>query len=146
MNTLIACTITVMVMISSTSGADLTTYRWKNRLLLVFSPTAADPGFAAFNLNLSENRHGVDDRDLIVYRIFEKGSSSLAEQPLSMDDAEVLRRNFGVKTGRFTVILIGKDGGIKMVREDRAGLQAIFDLIDSMPMRQQEMMERGKTR
>jgi hypothetical protein len=32
-----------------------------------------------------------------------------------------------------------------MVREHRAELQEIFDLIDSMPMRQREMREKGKT-
>jgi len=146
MNTLIACTVGVMVVIAPASGPDLTPYPWKNRILLVFSPTAADPEFAAFNLNLTEKRREAEDRDLIVFRILEKGSSRMAEQPLSSEDAEALRRNFRVKTGRFAVILIGKDGGIKMVREHRAELQEIFDLIDSMPMRQQEMMEKGKTR
>jgi hypothetical protein len=65
---------------------------------------------------------------------------------LSPEDTQKLRRRFGVRPGRFTVILIGKDGGVKMLREDRVELQEIFDLIDSMPMRQQEMQEKGKTR
>jgi hypothetical protein len=146
LNILIAITVGIMLIISPIMGADLTTYRWKNRLLLVFSPTTFDPGFAAFNLNVSRELHEVKDRDLIVFRIFEKGLSSLAEQPLSPEDAEKLRRRFEVKPSIFTVILIGKDGGVKMVREQRAELQEIFDLIDSMPMRQREMMERGETR
>ena len=36
------------------------------------------------------------------------------------------------------IILIGKDGGIKMEKEE-FDLSAIYELIDSMPMRQQEM-------
>lgn len=126
-------------------GADLTSYRWKNRLLLVFSPTESDPGFAAFDPNVSRELAAVKDRDLIVFRVFEKGPSRVDEHPLSSEDAQNLRRHFEVGPGRFTVILIGKDGGVKMVREHRAELQEIFDLIDSMPMRQREMNEKGKT-
>jgi hypothetical protein len=41
------------------------------------------------------------------------------------------------------VILIGKDGGVKLVQEERVSLQAVFDLIDTMPMRRREMRQRG---
>jgi hypothetical protein len=139
--------ITFLIMLTSLPvlGADLTSYRWKNRLLLVFSPTESDPGFAAFDPNVSRELAAVKDRDLIVFRVFEKGPSRVDEHPLSSEDAQNLRRRFEVGPGRFTVILIGKDGGVKMVREHRAELQEIFDLIDSMPMRQREMREKGKT-
>jgi len=47
------------------------------------------------------------------------------------------------KQGAFTVVLIGKDGGEKLRREEGANLGEIFGLIDTMPMRRREM--RGKT-
>jgi hypothetical protein len=59
-----------------------------------------------------------------------------------MEHAEKLRRRFNVQSGRFTVVLVGKDGGTKMVLEDRAELLKIFERIDDMPMRQQEIKER----
>jgi hypothetical protein len=141
-------TITIGIMLTNLPvlGADLTSYRWKSRLLLVFSPTDSNPGFAAFDQNVSRELPAVKDRDLIVFRVFEKGPSRMDEHPLSSEDAQKLRRHFKVGPGRFTVILVGKDGGVKMVREHRAELQEIFDLIDSMPMRQREMKEKGKTR
>ena len=74
--------------------------------------------------------------------MFEKGSSVLADKPLSAESAEMLRRRFEIEKDSFVVILIGKDGGVKMVREDRLSLQEVFDRIDSMPMRRQEMRER----
>ena len=45
----------------------------------------------------------------------------------------------------FWIVLIGKDGGVKL-RSDDAGLDQIFDLIDSMPMRQAEMREQEARR
>ena len=142
LNVLIAIKVGMMIMISLALGADLAAYRWKNRLLLVFSPTRSNSAFARFNQDLSSRALDVEDRDLIVFRIHEGGPSQRGEDPLSTEDAEELRRRFGVRPGVFTVILIGKDGGVKMVREDQAGLQEIFDLIDSMPMRQREMREK----
>jgi hypothetical protein len=133
-------------MISAASATDLTQYRWKNRLLLVFAANKSNPSFEVFNQSLSERFHEVKDRDLIVYQVLEKGPSRLGDQPLVPEEAEKLRRHFGVKPGRFTVILVGKDGGVKMVREERADLQEIFDFIDSMPMRQQEMHEKSQSR
>jgi len=141
---LIALFIGGFIMSSSAWSADLREYRWKNRILLVFSPTASDPGYAAFADAVSSRSYDVKDRDLVLFWVLEKGPSRLEGQPLSQEDAQDLRRRFRIKTGRFTVILIGKDGGVKMMREARAELQEIFDLIDSMPMRQREMKKKGR--
>ena len=143
-NTLIAMIIGIVPMIAAASATDLTQYRWKNRLLLVFSPTKSAPSFEAFNQSLSGSFLEVKDRDLIVYQVLEKGPSRLGDQPLAPEEAEKLRRRFGVGSDRFTVILIGKDGSVKLIREYWVELQEIFDLIDSMPMRQREMSERSE--
>jgi hypothetical protein len=126
------------------SAVDLTPYRWQNRLILVFSPTAAVPEYGTFDRQLSAASDEVLDRDLIVIRAFETGGLPTDTPSLSSDDAAALRRRFGVQKNRFTVILIGKDGGVKMVREGQVTLQKIFDLIDSMPMRQQEIRQKGR--
>jgi hypothetical protein len=138
--------VAVSLSISPALGTNLAMYRWQNRLLLVFSPTESDPRFLAIDQNLSKARLDVEDRDLVVFRIFEKARSRVGEQPLVPEDAEKLRSGFEISHGKFTVILIGKDGGVKMVREGRVELREIFDRIDIMPMRRQEMREKRKTR
>ncbi len=127
-------------------GSELAPYRWKNRLLLVFAPNALDSDLAAFEKNLSARSAEVLDRDLLVFRILEEGASSRGDEPLAFNDAASLRRRYKIKPGRFTVILIGKDGGLKLVRECRGALQEIFDLIDTMPMRRREMREKNAAR
>lgn len=145
-NFFVALTLGTITMVSTSSGHDLKPYQWKNRVFLVFSPTDADPAFKAFNQSISREVSEMKRRDLIVLRIFETGPSFLEENPLLHEDAENLRDRFRVKPGRFCVILVGKDGGVKMVREDRAELQEFFDLIDSMPMRQKEMRQQDQAR
>jgi len=134
-----------MLMVTPALGHDLASYRWKNRILLIFSPTDSNSDFEAFNQSLARELSEVKLRDLILLRVFETAPSFIEDKPLSPEDAEKLRDRFRVRSGHLTVILIGKDGGVKMISEDQVELQEIFNLIDSMPMRQQEMMEKGRT-
>jgi hypothetical protein len=142
LNSIIFVAVGVMLSAAATPAGDLASYRWKNRILLVFSPSESDPDFAAFNRSVERERPEVKDRDLVVFRLFEKAPSRVEQQPLQPEEADRLRRRFGVRTGRLTVILIGKDGGVKWEREHRATLKEIFDRIDSMPMRRQEMKQK----
>lgn len=65
-------------------------------------------------------------------------------QLIDESSAVKLRNRFGVDKENFQVILVGKDGGVK--RSDTKPVQAaaIFEQIDAMPMRQQEMQERKR--
>jgi hypothetical protein len=59
--------------------------------------------------------------------------------------AASLRKHFDIPTKTFMLILLGKDGGIKLKRNDRVKLEEIFSLIDSMPMRKDEMRQKGQS-
>ena len=131
--------------IGSARGADLTSYRWQQRLLLVFAAQPSDPDFMVFAQSLSASRDAVQDRDLVLGRLFEQGPSHLGERSLLPEDAQSLRHRFAIRPTTFTVVLIGKDGGVKMVRQGRVDLEAIFARIDAMPMRRQEMRDRENT-
>ena len=123
-------------------AADLGQYRWQNRLLFLFSPSPEVPAFQALSGELSRNPDGVRDRDLLVCSVLEQGLSFLGPQEITLEEAESLRRRFGVTRGAFTLVLVGKDGTVKLQREGMTMLKEIFGLIDSMPMRRREM--RGK--
>jgi len=49
-----------------------------------------------------------------------------------------------VQAGTFQVLLIGKDGGVKLRSSGPVSMKDLFGLIDSMPMRQQEMDSKKK--
>jgi hypothetical protein len=49
-----------------------------------------------------------------------------------------------VPSSAFSLILVGKDGGIKLKRSDQVDLREVFELIDSMPMRQNEMRQKSQ--
>ena len=43
----------------------------------------------------------------------------------------------------FRIVLIGKDGGVKLDQAKGISIQEVFDLIDTMPMRQAEIRKKG---
>jgi len=118
---------------------DLNQYRWKNRLLLLFTPTRDHPWFDSLHGSLMTRKVDVADRDLVVFEVLESGLSTVDTEPLDPGTAEMLREKFGVAEGSFSVILVGKDGGVKLDHQDHISLEEIFALIDAMPMRQEEM-------
>ena len=112
-------------------------YTWKNRILLIFS---YDAEFAEEQKKLlTQDRSGLVDRDMILFGFNED------TPPFSLDpsiELDKLRKSLSIENN--TIVLFGKDGGIKAKWETLVGAQTIFDIIDAMPMRQREMKERGR--
>ncbi len=99
-------------------------YRWKNRLIILVSDT---PNSAKLNQQrqiFEQKQSQLEERDMIL----------LNRQTQSPD----LSR-FALDTHFEGVLLIGKDGGIKLQKPFFVEPQEIFDLVDSMPMRRAEM-------
>ena len=123
---------------------DFSQYLWKNRLLLMFAPDRSHPAFDALHRSLLAQGAEVSDRDLVIFEIIESGPSRINKADLTSEAAHLLREKFNADMGKFRVILIGKDGGVKLNRGDQTDLRDIFALIDSMPMRREEMRQKSQ--
>ncbi|MEH2401517.1 DUF4174 domain-containing protein [Nostoc sp.] len=126
------------------SSFNLSSQKWKNRVLLVFAPSVDNHTYQQQMQLLQEHNSGFADRDLVLVQVLATDESYANRQPIDESSAAKLRDRFGVDKGNFRVILVGKDGGVK--RSDATPVQAtaIFKEIDAMPMRQQEMQKRGR--
>ena len=125
-----------------TLSMDLTKFQWKNRLLFLFAEDANDPFFKDLQSQIMAQKAEVDDRDLIVFELPAKGPARMGAKPLDQQQADSLRNHFGIPNDTFSLILVGKDGGIKLKRRDQVDLREVFGLIDSVPMRQREMRQK----
>ena len=123
---------------------DLTQFQWKNRLLFLFAPDRSDPLFKNLQSELIAKKSEVKDRDLVVFEVLERGPSRMNTAPIDRQAADSIRDRFSVPQNTFSLILVGKDGGIKLKRHDQASLEEVFELIDSMPMRQNEMRQKNQ--
>ncbi len=90
------------------------------------------------------NRNGsfLQERDLVVIEIFEEGISRSDGRAITPASAAKLREHFEIEPGASAIILVGKDKTEKRRWESLPALREIFETIDAMPMRQQEIEER----
>lgn len=123
---------------------DLTQFQWKNRLLFLFAPDASNPLFNRLQSEITKQSYEVEDRDLVIFEILEQGPSRMNTTPLDRQTANSIRDHFDVPQRLFTLILVGKDGGVKLKRNDQVNLADVFGLVDSMPMRQNEMQQKSQ--
>jgi hypothetical protein len=121
----------------------LSQYRWKNRLLLIFAADIEDQNVQATRELLEASECQLEDRDMVIGWILERGDSQLGMAPLSSRAADNIRSQFRIRGGGFFVVLVGKDGGVKARYAKAPDLHDVFSLIDGMPMRRSEMRERG---
>ena len=118
---------------------DLDTYQWKNRIILIFAPSSDSDAYKRQMREFEGQGDGILDRDLIVLELFENGESRSGDTPLSEGAAPQMRRQFDAGEAEFSIILIGKDGTVKLRSTVPVSVSEIFSLIDAMPMRQDEM-------
>jgi Domain of unknown function (DUF4174) len=117
--------------------------RWKNRLLLVFAPDADSALCRRQQEMLLVVEHGLNERDIVVIFVIEDALST-KRKPTPNVSAVDLRDAYDVLPHEFRVVLIGKDGGVKLRQEEPISMADLFALIDSMPMRKQEMGRRSE--
>lgn len=125
----------------SQGGFDLT-FRWQKRPLVLF---AADPGDERLRRQLSAveaSRERFDERDMALIVMLGASPSRAAGRALSPGDADRVRAAYGVDRTTFALRLVGKDGGVKREAADFVAMENLYDLIDSMPMRHEEMRRR----
>ncbi len=109
------------------SAQNITDLQWKKRVLLVFSPSAAAANFIEQKRIADEASTGFAERDLVL---------------VSAVDA-ALYQQYSVVQGQFMALLIGKDGSEKLRSATPLSSIRLFDTIDAMPMRREEMRTRG---
>ncbi len=124
----------------------LSQFRWKNRLIVVHLPDDRSGKAALKNLEeqVKRQRAEIRDRHLLLFHTGEfPGKTPSYAVKLTSDQAQVLHLRLDLSRNESQLLLIGNDGGIKArQRGGRFDLQKLFDLIDKMPMRREEMRNR----
>ena len=105
-------------------GIELSRYLWKNRIILTFADDQDHPDLIRLKAEMKENECEILNRDLLHFHFSNEGK--IGNHTTTIDHS-------------FRILLIGKDGGIKYESNQYVSLIQLFELIDLMPMRQNEM-------
>lgn len=87
------------------------------RRLYIYAPTASDPALIQQRRLVDAARAGMADRDLVLIEV-------IGKRP------------------HFEAVLVGKDGSEKLRADTSLTSERLFETIDAMPMRRQEMRQR----
>lgn len=109
---------------------------WQKRVLLVGAPTANQTDFQRQKQLLAEAAPQLKERDFLVLE--------LPYDHLPPADRQYWQKELGQSLTQFAVVLIGKDGGVKRSSAQPLPPADLFDTVDKMPMRRQEMRRRAE--
>jgi hypothetical protein len=122
--------------VPANAAGGLDGYRWKSRLLVISAPDAADRRLIRQSGLLDSHALGVRQRDLVIVRLIGDVVQTSDGRSLT---ASAARAATGLAADRFGVALVGKDGETKFRRDEPVTPDDLFQTIDAMPMRQEEM-------
>ncbi|XGW00378.1 MAG: DUF4174 domain-containing protein [Leptolyngbya sp. BL-A-14] len=120
----------------------LSDYQWQHRLVLIFAPTKRSSTYQQQKQLWQAHLAGMQERDLKLVEVLAAGESRVDGHPMTIAAAERLRKQFGIDSEAFAVLLIGKDGTEKQRDKVPVEPEVLFRTIDAMPMRQQEQRQK----
>ncbi len=128
----------ITLAVSYSAAYDLHQHTWRDRLLFLITPSRDNPDLIVQQRRIEQRNDALSDRDIRVFQLF-SCQGYVGKQVLPSSTVKQLREHLGVVEEDHLLILIGKDGGIKRRTSLDTNLREIFQQIDAMPMRREEM-------
>ena len=108
---------------------DLAEFQWVNRLLVILADTDNDPRYVEQMDLLRDQSDELTDRDVIVL--------------LDTDPSLKTRLRERMRPRGFAIVLVGKDGQIRLRKPFPWSVREISRAIDKSPLRQRELRQGG---
>jgi len=108
-------------------------YRWKHRLILLFSPSWDDPDYLAQTNMFDALDSEFYERDLLLFTFMpsDRPDDSLPGRKL-IDSADHWRQ-FDLVPHNFALIVVDKDGRIRLRSDEPIHPALLFQLVDQLP-------------
>lgn len=131
-------------LLTAVFGQNLSEHTWENRLVLVLANNETNTTYQAQLEELRSMPVAMKERKLLVYQItpnaYQKGMGNIEKWIMG----DVLYKTYKATNSNFEIILLGLDGGIKLRETELVSTKTLFALIDSMPMRSNELRRQGQ--
>tara|TARA_R100000935_G_C2826657_1_gene162689 strand:+ start:1229 stop:1657 length:429 start_codon:yes stop_codon:yes gene_type:complete len=131
--------ILLLLFVNTIQSQDLSKHHWENRLILLLTEDLENKEFTSQIKELENGVKGLEERDVLVYRVYEHKMKLGLAKGSDWTAATNLYKKFDTNGTPFEIYLIGLDGKIKLQEYNCVSIDKIFDLIDSMPMRKNEI-------
>lgn len=135
------CAALAVALVTPSVAFAIPAYQWKKRPLLVFAPSAGDARLARQKTIIAGHRPAFLDRDVVVVYVVGGDLTHDLGAPPGLG-AGALRSLYRASEGAFRVLLVGRDGGVKIDSPVPLAALDLFAEIDRMPMRRDETKKR----
>lgn len=132
--------LTLVPMLYAQNIAD---YQWKKRLVFLVDETMKTPAMCSQLKMFSTKTKELEERETLLFQLTPNTIVLSNEEKSTLSPKEVYA-SLSISKDFKGVILVGKDGGVKLKKDFEVPPDAVFSLIDGMPMRKSEM--KGKRR
>jgi len=116
------------------SRFDTAYYRWKYRLLLLFSPSWDDPDYLAQTGKFEALDEEFYARDLLLFTFMPSTPVAESLPGRRVVDSADHWRQFGLPPHTFAILLLDKDGAVQLRSSKPVDPELLFAIIDSMPV------------
>ena len=123
-----------------TNAQNLGDYQWKNRILLLIDKSFDTDALTSQFAVLTTDKKALTERDLLIFKVTPNSVATSEGTDIKFDPKKIYR-DYDLKADFAGVVLLGKDGGVKLEEPFEIAAQKIFSLIDGMPMRKREMRD-----
>ena len=113
-----------------TSADTLDEYLWEKRPVVIFADSPENLLFKRQMELLEAEKDQLEERDVVV----------IVDTDANADETTALRKK--LRPRGFQLVLIGKDGQVKLRKPRPWTVRELSRVIDKMPMRQQELRQR----
>jgi len=128
------------------NGQNLEKHTWNNRILFV---KTYDSTLDIYQEQIKEFENSPDElkvRKFVLYKIVKDDFEMVSfENPEFVESGKIAGKAIGTSLDErtnFQVILIGLDGGIKLRQSAILRKEELFDIVDAMPMRRNELSKK----
>lgn len=116
----------------------------ERRWLILLSQEEEHPQLEEQVDAIKANREGAIERKIGVIQVTIDGAKSVFNSQVNSINIAESFQNLLSEDSDFEAILMGLDGSIKLRRNRAIEIDELFDLIDSMPMRKQEIQRQKR--
>lgn len=135
-------TLLLLLPLTTTMGQSLNDFQWQARLILLFTPDIDDPLFEQQYALLSESMEELYERQVRLLLITPGGDHENTGLFLQEASADYFYDHFSADPYQFELVLVGLDSEEKFrARNAITPVSVLTELIDNMPMRQQELRQ-----
>lgn len=117
---------------------NISDYQWTNRLILLVDETLDSSALRSQRKLFLTDKDGLAERDIVLFELTPESIVLSSGKKTKLTALETYRA-LSIPKDFKGVLLVGKDGGVKLRKPFEVASEIIFNLIDGMPMRRSEM-------